>query len=144
MEDYIFLLIAIALSVYGAINQNRKKKAADLPLEAQEEEPRNFFMDQFLGKDFLDETEEVAPPVKAKPVAPKIHFKSGYELKKEEKSQMRFKSTLPEMKKRQPISAIKKQNEEEEIAESEEAGSYLEDFSLRKAIIYSQILERKY
>jgi len=37
---------------------------------------------------------------------------------------------------------IQPEVEEEDLME--ETGSYLDDFSLRKAVIYSQILEQKY
>ena len=65
MEDYIFLIIAIVLSIFGAINQNKKKKIENNAFLEAEEKPRNGFMDQLLGADFLNEPEvEKAPPVR--------------------------------------------------------------------------------
>jgi hypothetical protein len=144
MEDYIFLIIAVVLSIFGAINQNRKKKAAENLPEEVVEKPRNFFMDQILGEDFLEETEEVrTPPVKIQPI---ILKKSKSELPTGKNYQpSRFKSTLPDRPKRESILTMQKQPEVEEIGgEEEESISYLEDFSLRKAFVYSEIMSRKY
>ena len=143
MDDYIFLIIAIALSIFGAINQSKKKKAAENLLEDEVTKPRNFFMDQLLGEDFLEETEVVrTPPVKVKPAPAKVAIRNNnigmnYQLE-------RFKSTLPDRPKRETILTMQRQTEDEEIDGTEETTSYLEDFSLRKAFVYSQILERKY
>ena len=144
MEDYIFLIIAVVLSIFGAINQNRKKKAAEnLPEEEVDMKPRNFFMDQILGEDFLEETEEVrTPPVKVKPITLKKN-KSDIEIGKNYQL-TRFKSTLPDRPKRETILTMQKQPEVEEIGGEEESISYLEDFSLRKAFVYSEIMSRKY
>lgn len=150
MEDYIFLIIAVALSIIGAINQNKKKKAAEnLPeteTEAEEDRPQNFFMDQLLGEDFLGEPiVKKAPPVKLRKAPAHVVFKSSSNIQKIENYQMsRFKSTLPERPKHKSILTIQKQKEEEEIEATEESINYLEDFSLRKAFVYSQIMERKY
>lgn len=149
MDDYIFLIIAIALSVFGAINQNKKKKAAENLLEEDAEaKPRNFFMDQLLGKDFLGETEEeVRPlPVKVKTTRASFDFKKSIDTTKGKTFKpARFISTLPERQKRETIATLYSIKEEgEEIVGEEESINYLEDFSLRKAFVYSQILERKY
>ena len=146
MEDYIFLIMAVALSIFGAINQNRKKKAAENQLEAEDVKPRNFFMDQLLGIDFLGETEELkTKPVKAKPTPARVTIKSISNIQKIGNFQpQRSKSTLPDRPKRQTILTMQRQPEEEEVVGAEESISYLEDFSLRKAFVYSQIMERKY
>ena len=73
MEDYIFLIIAIVLSIFGAINQNKKKKIEENPFLEAEEKPRNSFMDQLLGADFLNEPEvKKAPTVRIKPMLPNV------------------------------------------------------------------------
>lgn len=146
MEDYIFLIMAVALSIFSAINQNKKKKATENQLESGEEKPRNFFMDQLLGLDFLKETEQLKPkPVKAKPAPAIVAIKSNSNIQKMGNFQpQRFKSTLPDRPKRQTILTMQRQPEEEEVVGAEESISYLEDFSLRKAFVYSQIMERKY
>ena len=148
MEDYIFLIIAVGLSIYAAINKSKKEKDAAIPVDEEEPEEdnvRNFFMDQLLGKDFLEEPKEKKPkPVRIPQLPDRKEFKSGLDLNKKGLFKSRFVSTLPERIKRPSISSMNIQTEENEEISTEETGSYLEDFSLRKAVIYSQILERKY
>lgn len=147
MDDYIFLLIAIALSIFGAINQKKKKTSLADPLSEKDAKPRNFFMDQLLGEDFLSaEPVEEKPMVTARPemkrepmVIPMTHEKTGL-------YHTTFASTLPDRKKKPIQVNLKKQTVELTATEDEdeETTSYLEDFSLRKAFIYSEILQRKY
>ncbi len=149
MEDYIFLIIAIVLSIFGAINKKKKKGEEFAPTGQVAEKPsRNYFMDQLLGEDFLEEPEEevVAQPVKPRPKVyaepvvserPVMHtglYHSG------------FKSTLPERKKYTARTMAKKVELEEAEAATElsDEPGIMEDFSLRKAFIYSEILQRKY
>lgn len=149
MEDYIFLIVAVALSIYAAINKNKKNKEAPILLEEEEEleenNARNFFMDQLLGEDFLEEPIVKKPkPVKIAQIPARPDFKSGLDMNKKGLFKSRFVSTLPERIKRPSVSSMNIQPEEVEEELTEERGSYLDDFSLRKAVIYSQILERKY
>lgn len=147
MEDYIFLLIAIALSIFGAINKKKKKNDEVNPFVEKEEKPKNFFMDQLLDDDFFAETaEEEKPVVKVKPVLkrdpivmPVTHNQSGY-------FHSEFKSTLPDRTKNNMQSSVKKSAIEVEDVENEtdDSPGYLEDFSLRKAFVYSEIMTRKY
>jgi hypothetical protein len=145
MDDYIFLIIAIVLSIFGAINQSKKKKAAENLLEEEDLKPRNFFMDQLLGEDFLRETKvKKTTPVKVKTAPASVAFKGSSNIQQiENYKPPRFKSTLPDRLKRETILTVQRQSEDEEIIE-EESISYLEDFSLRKAFVYSLIMERKY
>ncbi|MDP3433567.1 MAG: hypothetical protein Q8T04_11450 [Bacteroidota bacterium] len=149
MEDYIFLIIAVALSIYAAINKNKKNKEEPILLEEEEEleenNARNFFMDQLLGEDFLEKPIVKKPKtVKVPQIPVRAEFKSGLDMNKKGLFKSRFVSTLPERVKRPSVSSMNIQPEEEEENLMEERGSYLDDFSLRKAVIYSQILERKY
>ena len=148
MEDYIFLIIAVALSIYAAINKNKKEKNAPIPVEEEEPEEdnaRNFFLDQLLGEDFLEEPKEKKlKPMRIPQIPDRTEFKSSLDMNKKGLFKSRFVSTLPERVKRPSVSSMNIQTEEEEDNLMEETSSYLDDFSLRKAVIYSQILERKY
>jgi len=145
MEDYIFLIIAIVLSIFGAINQNKKKKVDDNPFTEEIDEPRNSFMDQLLGRDFLDEpVVKKAPPVRITPVQVNVVAKSTTEIPRAKFYHQTFKSTLPDRPKHELVHTSRKLKEEEEIVEVEESVNYLEDFSLRKAFVYSEIMNRKY
>lgn len=150
MGDYIFLIIAIAISIFGAISKSQKNKMADQPLEEKESKRRNFFMDQLLGEDFLEDKKEKkekkVPPKRVQPAVSKDIFNSGRDTRKGFNYQVpKFKSTLPDRPKHVTIvPSTRKKEEVIKIVEPEETISYLEDFSLRKAVVYSLLLERKY
>jgi len=57
-----------------------------------------------------------------------------------------FKRTLPDMQKRNIPVTVRKPIESkiEPESEYEDMPGYLEDFSLRKAFVYSEIMNRKY
>ena len=145
MEDYIFLIIAIVLSIFGAINQNKKKKADDNRFAEEIQEPRNRFMDQLLSRDFLDEPMVTkAPPIRVIPTQVNVAAKSKSEIPRSKFYHQTFKSTLPERPKHERVQTTWKQKGDDEIVEADESMNYIEDFSLRKAFIYSEILNRKY
>ena len=145
MEDYIFLIIAIVLSIFGAINQNKKKKADANPFTEEVDEPRNGFMDHLLGSDFLDEpVVKKVPQVRVKPTPVNVAAKSTSEIPRSKFYHQAFESTLPNRPKHEVVQTSRKLKEAEEVVEEEESVNYLEDFSLRKAFIYSEILNRKY
>lgn len=147
MEDYIFLIIAVVLSIFAAIKKNKKKANEDNPFVEKTERPRNFFMDQLLGEDFLEEQEEeVKPPVRVKPVMKKEAMVSTIPVSGSGIYHTQFKSTLPDRPKKNLQPTIKKRMSEEldSDMETDEIPSYLEDFSLRKAFVYSEILGQKY
>ena len=120
MEDYIFLIIAIALSVFGAINQNKKKKNEGNLVSENEEAPRNFFMDHFLDDDFPDEKEEVVSYIKKPTVIRKEPVVVAPEAWQSTLRQSTFKSTLPERSKNS-LRSLVKSPVVEELAEEQEA-----------------------
>ena len=144
MEDYIFILIVIVLSVLSAIN--RKKKAQSVLTEdMQEDEREDSLLKHFLDDDFFgeDEAESIvpapavqkrsqkpAPPVNVIP--PEVRPFLEYELKRKGK---------PPRKR-----GVSKQLEiiRTESAGEKKGANHLEDFSLRKAVVYSEILHPKY
>ncbi len=149
MEDYIFLILAVVISIFAAIKKKKKKTFDETIIVDQAERPRNFFMDQLLGEDFLEENEEEEflpaprekPLLKKEPLIPMPQFRAA------DSFTTSFKSTLPERLKKNPYSMDRKTaNYGSEIGNEEEEDSpgYLDDFSLRKAIIYSEIMNRKY
>jgi hypothetical protein len=147
MEDYIFLIIAVALSIFGAINQNKKKKDHVVPSPEKETKPGNFIMDQLFGDNFFaDPVPEVKPNLQPRPalkkeplVAPKIATQTGLR-------HTTFASTLPDRSKKPLQPSLRKPSPELSEAEPEDDDipGYLDDFSLRRAFVYSEILQRKY
>jgi hypothetical protein len=148
MEDYIFLIIAIILSIFGAIN--KKKKTTDeshTQLTGKPQRTSNFFFDQLLGEEFSDPSEKIIrSPVQEEPDLRTMRVSDSDSGKQSGLYHLGFKSTLPEQKKRASQTFPSKVEVPDSEAESDETGSfsYLEDFSLRKAFIYSEILQRKY
>ncbi len=136
MEDYIFIIIAIILSVLGAFNRKNKKRIADMENDESStgQEP-SFFEKQFVDP-FFDEEEEFEPePVFEQPVVPRPE---PMVIPKP------TRTIMPEPR----IEVKKDQDEivEEETDEIEETKfeGIMKDFSLKKAVIYSEILQRKY
>lgn len=149
MEDYIFLIIAVVISIFAAINKNKKNKMVEQIPEDEEEEVirRNNFMDQLLGEDFLEEKDEMEePPMRVKTAPSNVVFKSSDEARKGVNYKLpKFRSTLLERPKHVTIATTPRKKIVEELQEvPEDAIDYLEDFSLRKAVVYSVILEPKY
>lgn len=145
MEDYIFLFIAILLSIFGALNQNKKKAIREnQPEELRHRDPRT---DPFLDFELMDvEDEEEAYEKKARDDAKRADFLRSVEAKKEQASHSTLsRSTLPDRPKKKVIKpALKVIETEEPALAATEGASLLEDFSLRKAVIYSEILQPKY
>jgi len=145
MEDYIFLIIAVVISIFAALKKS--KKPENLPGVEETERPRNFLMDEFLGDDFLDESDdEVVLPVKLSPVIQREPLVVNSQLKSPSNYRPGFIRTLPELQKNSFQTTVAKitPNEEDEKNEDENSSGILEGFSLRKAFVYSEIMTRKY
>jgi len=146
MKDYIFLIIAVVISIIAAINKN-KKKDGNNPFVKKDERPRNFFMDQLLGEDFLAEPVEVPKPqAKIRPVLKKEPLVTATTASQSGQYNSKFRSTLPDrqIKNLQPTLRKPRIEVVETELETDEIPSYLEDFSLRKAFVYSEIMTPKY
>jgi len=147
MEDYIFLIIAIVLSIFGAINKKKKITDQANPLAEKAQRTKNFFLDQLLGENFLDASPEIIkPPVREKPVQKTVPVAAPRPVSQSGLFHQGFKSTLPEQKIRAFQTITPKMEVIESKVELDDSDSigYLEDFSLRKAFVYSEILQRKY
>lgn len=146
MEDYIFLIIAIVISIFAAIKKNKKKEEPIASaVSEKEEEPENYFIDRLFNVDFPEDEEEQVP-ARVSPVAKKGTLIAPAPVRTEVNYRMPFKSTLPERSGRFVGSSLKKEtmpNDDMEV-ETDESTGYIEDFSLRKAVVYSEIMNPKY
>ena len=133
MEDYIFIIIAIVLSAIGAINKNKKKKLAQMGNE-EATRPRPSVFDQFFDDPVFEAPKPEPIVEKPKKVEPKIK-----PLKKPAMQTPFQQSTVGIPRKKIKTSF----SEEEEIVEKTRE-SVMDGFSLKKAFIYSEILQRKY
>ena len=132
MEDYIFIIIAIVLSALGAINKKNKKKRAQMANNDQEgNDHPSFFETQFSDPFFNNDSDEDP------------FFSKSAELIPEPKVEVKPTSEYQTVT--QKARAQKDRNlEHEEPEEETRLGGIMKDFSMKKAVIYSEILERKY
>lgn len=147
MEDYIFLILAIVLSIFGAINKKKKITEKANPLAEKAQRPKNFFLDQLLGEDFLENSQEVIKPVvKEKPMKRPELVVKPIPVSRTGFYHEGFKSTLPDKKKKpfQTLTPKAEVVEPEMEYEDTDSTDYLGDFSLRKAFVYSEIMNPKY
>ncbi|WP_163709670.1 hypothetical protein [Mangrovibacterium lignilyticum] len=153
MEDYIFIIIAIVLSVFGAMNQQKKKREQAMRgMDDEEERTSNSIFDQLFEDDVFmtgNPQEMVSPPI-VKPAPPKKE-KMKAPVKMEAPARMAYKpikreglkhSYVREERKSTSLELEKLQKEDESKFRSKNFRR--KDFSLRKAVIYSEILNRKY
>ncbi len=133
MEDYIYIIIAIVLSIFGAIN-NKKKKAQQQALEEEQETPpkSRSVLEELLDDPFFqsEEAEQPVPQV-IEPITPPPKEKPVFEKR------ISFKTPLRETEKREPMMQPMERS-------TKIRNSIRSDFSLKKAVIYNEILNRKY
>ena len=146
MDDYIFLIIAVVISIFAAIKKNKDKKQI---LESGEEEPpRNFLLDQLLGEDFLaGSDEEFQKPVRVQPVKRKEVKMVVPEIQRQGLTRKGFKTGLPERKLsglQMSVTPTDSISDYEIGSENEGKEAFFDDFSLKKAVVYSEILNPKY
>lgn len=145
MDDYIFLIIAVVISIFAAIKKNRKKD--EVSESGEVGPPRNFLMDQLLGEDFLaDSDDEFEEPVRIRPVEKKEPKLVVPEVRTSGLTRTGFSSGLPvRISGGMRLSVQPAIVTEPEVDQEDEGtGGLLEGFSLRKAVIYSEILNPKY
>jgi hypothetical protein len=144
MEDYIFLLIAVALSIFGAIKQ-KKKKNDENAVESNPINTEPSFMDNWLNNDFLEPLKNnLIPEPKVSFVKEKVPVIAGNEIPRQKYFHQDFKSTLPKRTLHSSLSSPITKKTDEESTDMDDSNNYLEDFSIRKAIIYSEIIKPKY
>ena len=132
MDDLLVIILTLIIAVVGALNQVRKKKAQPVEEQPESESSTSDFWE------FLDDDEETVVPIREKEVKAKtveepipepiqINLKPRYQFSAQnEGKSVSMERMKPELKK-----AVKGSNIKDE-------------FSLRKAVIYSEILNRKY
>ncbi|MDD4190750.1 MAG: hypothetical protein PHI28_05450 [Mangrovibacterium sp.] len=129
MEDYIFILIAILLSVFGAVARKKKQ----VPVEDEEASIRrtpSVFDQLFEDPLFRDGQAPVKPPAPARPL-------------REMYQPLSRKGTSPA-----GVTARVRRPQDVTPASDHPPGRrihpLMKDFSLKKAVVYSEILQRKY
>ena len=144
MEEYIFIILAIVLSILGAVNRNKNKKNAANPAAPSRPARKPTIFDQFLDETLFEET----PVEKQEPLtvpAPPPVAPAQRSEKVSKKPFLNHESTETQIKKK--TSQIEKTEIiREKIPAKKNRGGHdiMNGFSLKKAIIYSDIIHRKY
>lgn len=130
MDDLLVILITILIAVVGVLNQRKKKKDAQQPVSGNAGQPTDFW-------EMLMQQEEQRPV--------------NQEVQDEEEEYDEVIDTIPEAK---PVYQFQAEGEgssdlaeEKKILQRQQKKQVLIDgeaFSIRKAIIYNEILNRKY
>lgn len=130
MEDYIVIILTLVIAVVGALNSKKKKKALKVPVAEGVEQPSDFW-DTILNQQEEEFDEEpVADYIEQEPVVEK--YKQAVEKPKYSfTAANEGMSNIPDTKK------TKVRRRRKVMIEGEE-------FSLKKAVIYSEIMNRKY
>lgn len=137
MEEYIFIILAIILSIVGAVNRNKKKQTgAGQVANSGQQNPSGIF-ESLFHDDFMEEQESLEPePVKATP--PPIKKEKAKEKFLDHRAKIeRIPPKSADLKKVSSIQKVTKNSKKSRIKE-------LDGFSLKKAVIYSEIMNRRY
>jgi len=146
MEDYIFLIIAVVISIFAALKKGKAKgDGLKAPIE-QENTQEDVSFDQWFSNDLSVDEPEIVLPEKKQTFQYKEPELPKSSIYKPETFHSSFKSNLPERLRKNNQTPLRKATEEieENNADMEASESYMEDFSIRKAIIYSEILKPKF
>jgi len=155
MDDYIFIIIALVLSVFGALSQQKKKREQEerrLLDDDSASTPQSAF-DELFGDDLFmsreGEPNQVPPPVvrpvKEKKKQKQVHQEMKAPPRMEYKPMVR--ESLVKSEERKPRNSISLELEKlsrEDEAKLTPKNLIRKDFSLRKAVIYTEIINRKY
>ncbi len=132
MDDVLVIILMLIFTVVGAISQNKKKKAQQLSKAGKTPTKKNFW-DELIAEDeeypqpqtvIHEQPDTMSPIVEQQPVA---------EIKT--KNTMSGGSLSDIMKSAEPIAITKPKVRQNRLQRK---------FSLRDAVVYSEILNRKY
>lgn len=151
MEDYIFIIIAIVLSVFGAINKKKKQDAARSGSDDAHSE--HSFLDDLFGEhEFEPERSRpsVVPPPVQRP-APRKKEKLNAPERMEAPARLTYTPLKRESLKHSYLGLERKPRELQLVVldpddkhPAKKKHPMLEGFSMEKAVIYSEILQRRY
>lgn len=129
MEDYFVIILTLVIAVVGALNRKKKKKAPNVPL-AEDAQSGNDLWDLIMNEEQdpiteMYEEELVPEPIVEERTEPSKRQVYSFNASNEGKSVVEETPVLKKTKKRKTLIAG-------------------EEFSLKKAVIYSEVMNRKY
>ena len=135
MEDYFLIILTLIIAVVGAFNR-KKKKNAPAPAETDGDKQPSSFWDMIMDEQGLTD-EPVGPYVDDEP-----------EFEEEQPVVQQYKAPVPKQGYSFSAESEGKSEIKEEMKKLEKKKRHVfidgEKFSLKKAVIYSEILNRKY
>lgn len=153
MEDLIPLIIIILISLVGAIGRKKKKSMQGTVSDAPQRKDEIFsWLEQLANSDEIKTPERVQPEVVDQPQANKTPEKNKYSqysgfISPEEKVGMMAKEGMrindrPKYVKH--VSEIEGGKHETKDKHSIKKHSIVEHFNLKQAVVFSELLNRKY
>lgn len=147
MDDVIVIILTLVLTIVAAINQNKKKKGTP----AQQKTPD--FWETILGQESpLPQTVEVEkniPPAHRKAEAKNVSRSKP--VRKPESQRMKTPAITDELSideggRHDDILTLlnTRKGFDDSFDSDEEVAGIMDDFSLRKAVIYAEIIQPKY
>ncbi|HBL76151.1 MAG: hypothetical protein A2W90_08825 [Bacteroidetes bacterium GWF2_42_66] len=140
MEEYIFIILAIILSIVGAVNKNKKKTAGTTGSGIPS------FFEKMMGESLFDEEPVVNSPKQE--TAPSSHPSMPKQKKETLVRRQPFLShELAERgipKRASGLKKVENIQKKEPVKKKERIHDLMKGFSMKKAIIYSEIIQTKY
>lgn len=152
MEDYLYIIIGIAWVAYSIYNSRQKALKKQAQRRPGGEPSQSTTMPGGGGKTLFEDilrelTGEPAPTVPATQPANTAKYPAYEEFKQTNDSyksssfQPNFRESMAEDTRKEPATAIKTHSDNKQVTKNE---SLARKFSLREAVIFSELLNRKY
>jgi hypothetical protein len=149
MDDVIVIILTLVLTIVAAINQQKKRKKQ---VPSEEESEPDFWQEVLMGGKTETSQEPVREPIKTIP-SPEKRPEQQYKKPVEQV----FRNTVKTSRFNYPDKSDEGGRNDEvlkfgkgaktfgsETPAEEQTETILEDFSLKKAVIYSEIIQPKY
>ena len=134
MDDLIVIILTLIIAGVGVLGQFKKKKQAQAATEGQADSPKSFW-------DLITD-EAVGNPQATDMDYDELEF-DGEEVEVVQKSETLIQKPTYQFKTSNKAELVEK-NVNQKTKPKKLKSKLNEDFSLRKAVIYSEILNRKY
>jgi hypothetical protein len=145
MEELLPIIIGIIWLVYTIYSKAQKKKLAKSPQPSgKKEKPATSFLEQLLlGEEapHPQPYESFIEPIEKEPEIVEVYEE---EVEKQEPKPFLREELSDFLQEGQPVRFKKEDLSYFDIEEESEIRKYIEDFNLRKAVIYSEILNAPY
>lgn len=144
MEEYIFIILAILLSVFSAFNRNKNKNASGKTAAGSSSGTGTSFFDQFFGETFG--LEEEPAPKQTNPVVPEP-IKRPIQKNIKKIREPFLTGEMAQASRRKDLIVLQKTIDAATVPShprKHRMPEMMKGFSLKKAVVYSEIIRPKY